>query len=227
MVLPEQKIYPSSSVRVAYHFGRLRFVFHGSDKDGASPDWFRWNIRGTLIQSVNPADPKSPWVGEHVPGDTTRFYATTPKGSPYLDTDSPLTLFVRARDELGKVDGSPDTVTFIVNYTPVITPDSLLYQDLGSGRVKFTWAASDPDENISCGTGGDMALMQYRYKVDDGDWIKVTTKERNKDGFMVFVKRAEVTGLAPGPHVFTLQAYNGDYLLTRSDTETLPFTVTY
>ncbi|MFZ1946691.1 MAG: hypothetical protein WAW06_04035 [bacterium] len=224
--VPERRIYPGDSTRVAYHFGRLRFYFDGSDLDGAPPDSFRWNIKGTLIQSVNPADATSPWVGVRDPGDTNRFYAETPSGTPYLDTDSPLTIFVRAKDELGKVDGSPDTVSFIVNYTPVITPGSLAHQDLGGGTVKFTWNAYDPDEDVTRGTGGDMALMQYRYRIDDGDWVRVTTKER-VGSFYVFVKQAEVTGIPPGSHVFTLQAFNGDYLLTRSDTETLSFTLDY
>jgi hypothetical protein len=223
---PDRRIYPSDTTRVAYHFGRLRFYFRGSDLDGAPPDSFRWNIKGTLIQSVNPRDATSPWVGARDPGDTSRFYAETPSSSPYLDTDSPLTLFVRARDDLDKVDGSPETVSFIVNYTPVITPGSIAYQDLGSGRVRFTWDAYDPDEDVARGAGGDMALIQYRYRVDDEDWVRVTTKER-KGSFYVFVKQAEVAGISPGSHVFTLQAFNGDYLLTRSDTETLSFTLTY
>jgi len=213
---PIKLIYPSDSIRVAYHFGRLMLKFHGTDIDGAAPDSFRWNIRGTLIQSVNPVDSKSPWVGERS-GDL--FVTSTPAGSPYLDTDSPLLFFIRAKDSLGKVDGSPDTIVFQINYTPrigTITP-----QVISPGTVKFTWECSDPDQDIDrLSAGGDKGLVLYKYRVDDSDWTQVTTKI-NK----LYDKSCTVSGLAPGPHTFKLQAWNGDYQLTRSDSKEQDFEV--
>jgi hypothetical protein len=213
--LAEKLIYPSDSTRVVYHFGRLRIKFHGSDLDGAEPDTFRWNIKGTLIQSVNPADSKSPWVGEPS-GDG--YVDVTPNRAPYLDTDSPLTLFVRARDDKGKVDGSPDTVVFIVNYTPRI--GTISHQVVASNRVKFSWICVDPDEDLDF---GEVGLIRYKYRVDAEDWVAVTTKESSG----LYRKYVEVTDLAPGPHVFKLTAYNGDYLLTRSDTKEYNFDLVY
>jgi hypothetical protein len=205
--LGEKLIYPSDSIRVAFHYGRLRVKFHGSDLDGAEPDTFRWNIKGTMIQSVNPSDPTSPWVGQ-ASGDG--YVDVTPAGKPYLDTDSPLALNLRARDGLGRVDGSPDTVVFIVNYTPRI--GTILHADSSGGRVGFTWTCVDPDQELDF---LDVGLVRYRYKVDDGEWIQVTTKDVSG----LYVTYAVVDGLAAGPHTFKLLAYNGDYIYTRSDTK--------
>jgi hypothetical protein len=211
---PDAKlIYPSDSIRVAYHYGRLRMKFHGSDLDGAEPDTFRWNVRGTLIQSVNPSDATSPWVGQ-ASGDG--YVDVTPSGTPYLDTDSPLALYVRARDNLGKVDGSPDTVVFLVNYTPRI--GSISHQVVSAGKVTFVWTCTDLDEDKGRGTGGDVALIQYKYKLDDADWVRITTKVSS-----VYVKQVTLEGLAAGPHTFKLLAYNGDYISTRSDSKEYSF----
>lgn len=220
--IPEKLIFPSDSIRVVYHFGRLRFKFHGTDKDGAPPDTFRWNIRGTLIQSVNPVDSKSPWVGEPAgmcKGDTACYEDETSATAANLDTDSPLVLFLRARDDHGKVDGSPDTIVFYVNYSPRIT--SISHQVLPTGAVRFTWGCIDPDEDITRGSDGDAALIQYRYRIDDGDWVQITTKAADK----TYVKFVDVQGLAPGPHLFKLLAYNGAYILTRSDLREYDFSL--
>ena len=213
---PPKLIYPSDSLRVVYHFGRLKLKFHGADIDGAAPDSFRWNIRGTLIQSVNPANSKSPWVGDR---SDDLFVSRTPAGSPYLDTDSPLLFFIRAKDSLGKVDGSPDTIVFMVNYTPRI--GAIAAQVISPDTVKFTWECSDPDQDIDrLSVGGDRGLILYKYRVDDLDWTQVTTKV-NK----LYVKECTVEGLAPGQHKFRLQAWNGDYQITRSDVKEIEFEV--
>jgi hypothetical protein len=206
--LAEKQIYPSDTTAVAYHFGQLRFRFHGWDKDGARPDSFRWSVRGTLIQSG--ADPKQPWVG--TPCDTAFCDVTaTGQNKPNLDTDYELALLVRARDDLGKVDGTPALFTFKVNYAPVITWDTLMV--IGPGKVKFDWKCRDVDQDINRGSSGEQALVTYRYKVDDGPWIQVTAKDRQG----LYVPGVKVEGLASGWHRFKLEAYNGDYLLTRSD----------
>lgn len=216
--VPERLIYPfepgKDTIRVAYHFGALRFKFHGADIDGAPPDSFRWNVRGTLIQSRNPIDSKSPWIGcqSFCGACDSLFCDEFPSNAPNLDTDSPLTFFIRAKDRLGKVDGSPDTIVFEINHGPRIDPASFGWQVISPGTVKFTWDCSDPDQDIGRGASTEQALVLYKYKVDDADWVQVTTKSAN-----LYVKNCTVTGLGPGPHTFRLHAYNGVYQLTRAD----------
>jgi hypothetical protein len=212
--VPEKLIYPSDSIRVAYHFGCFRLKFHGTDIDGPTPESFRWNIRGTLIQSADPENPSSPWVSNEC-GDL--YCDEFPTNAPRLDTDSPLTFFLRARDNLGKVDGSPDTIVFLVNYSPRIT--SVSHEVVSPGNVRFTWECVDPDQDVDRPSSpGEQALVLYRYRVDDGDWVPVTQKV-NK----LYVMNCTVTGLGAGHHTFMVQAYNGVYLLTRSDLEEYDF----
>jgi hypothetical protein len=217
--IPDKRIYPGEpgdTARFAYHFGRLAFKFHGSDLDGEVPEAFRWNVKGTLIQSGT--GPSDPWVSKRC-GDL--FCDSTATGGPQLDTDVPLSLFLRARDDKAKVDGSPDTIMFWVNYPPrigAISPDHL-----GAGTVRFDWECADPDEDTGRGNGGDRALIQYRYRIDDGPWV--TISERTLQG--VFVKTATVLGIPPGQHTFRLQAYNADYFLTRSDIKDYVFELQY
>ena len=217
--VPEKLIYPSDSIRVVYHFGRMRLKFHGTDLDGPPPEFFRWNIRGTLIQSVDPLDPKSPWVSNAC--QDTFYCDEFPSNAPTLDTDSPLTFFIRARDNLGKVDGSPDTIVFEVNYSPRI--GNIAHQVVSPGRVRFTWECTDPDQDIDRPSyGSEQALVTYKYKVDDTEWVQVTAKSNN-----LYVKFCDVTGLGPGPHEFNLHAYNGVYQLTRSDMKEYDFELQY
>ena len=221
--IPDRRIYPGEpgdTARIAYQFGRLAFKFHGSDIDGPTPTQFRWNIKGTLIQSGT--DPNNPWVSKSC-GDA--FCDSTPAGAPYLDTDAPLALYVRSKDDKGKVDGSPDTIMFLVNYPPKLGAISHVVDTTTPGVVTFYWECTDPDEDISGSVNpgvGDKALINYRYRIDNGPWVSV---EERYQGFIV--KRAEVHDISPGQHTFRLQAYNGDYILTRSDTEDYTFELQY
>jgi hypothetical protein len=204
--VPDKLIYPSDSIRVAYHFGGLKFKFHGSDKDGPPPDTFTWNIKGTLIT------PDTTWFSTRC-GDL--YCSKTPAGPPHLDTASRLILFVRSRDELGKADGSPDTIAFYVNYPPKI--GEIWHEPVGTGSVKFSWECVDPDEDA--GWPGDRALIRYRYKIDGGQWTYVAETVDQK-----FAKYTPTIGdLEQGHHVFTLHAHNADYLDSRADIKTYEF----
>jgi hypothetical protein len=221
--IPDKRIYPGEpgdTARFAYHFGRLAFKFHGSDIDGPEPDTFRWNIKGTLIQSGT--GPSNPWVSKRC---GAVFCDSTQTGAPYLDTDAPLALYVRARDDKGKVDGSPDTIMFRVNYPPRLGAISHVVDTTAVGTVTFSWECTDPDEDISGVVNpgvGDRALVQYRYRIDDGSWVQV---EERIQGLLV--KRAEVHGISPGQHTFRLQAYNADYVSTRADIKDYAFELQY
>jgi hypothetical protein len=223
----EQRIYPSDTPaapqRIAYQYGRLRFKFHGIDRDGFVPDTlgFRWNIKGSLIQS---GDALEPWVGKQCAGGGGFFCDQTidaDSGGVALDTDAPLTLFIRSRDNYGKVDGTPDTIMFIVDYPPVIGSVSAGLQAT-PGTVRFTWSCEDPDEDTGRGAGGDKALISYRYRIDQGVYTQTT--ERNLDG--TFRKQIDISGISPGEHTFSLWAYNSlDFIDTRSDKKEIGFSV--
>lgn len=221
--IPDKRIYPGEpgdTARYAYHFGRLALKFHGSDIDGLEPEAFRWNIRGTLIQSGT--GPSDPWVSKRCGGT---FCDSTRTGVPYLDTDAPLALFVRSRDDKGKVDGSPDTIMFLVNYPPQIGAISHVADTTTVGKVRFSWECTDPDEDISglINPGvGDRALVQYRYRIDDGPWVPVEDRIQG-----LLVKHAEVDGISSGQHTFRLQAYNADYVSTRTDIKDYVFELQY
>jgi hypothetical protein len=209
--------------RVAYHFGQLRIKFHGTDVDKAAgnppPSTFKWDIAGTLL--------KSDWVsnGCRYPDTLTCFWDTTAH-KPYLDSDQPFRLSVRARDELGKADGSPDSIWFLVNVAPEIVEESLTYQVLNAqeGIVRFTWDAYDPDEGFNWGVSqGEtrQALMKYRYSLDGSPW-ELTTEMRYVPPIR-YEKRVTVEGLEPGQHEFILHVFNGDFFETRADKDTLYF----
>jgi hypothetical protein len=209
--------------RVAYHFGQLRIKFHGTDIDKAEgnppPSTFKWDIAGTLL--------KSDWVSKvcRYPDTLTCFWDTTAH-KPYLDSDQPFRLSVRARDELGKADGSPDSIWFLVNVAPRIVEGSLTYQVLNAqeGNVKFTWDAYDPDEGFNWGVSqGEthQALMKYRYSLDGAPWVQTTAMRYIPP--IRYEKWVTVEGIEPGPHKFVLHVYNGDFFETRADKDTLYF----
>jgi hypothetical protein len=210
--------------RVAYHFGQLRIKFHGSDRDkqpdSLPPSFFKWDIAGTLL--------KSDWVskGCKYPDTLTCFWDTTTH-TPYLDSDQPFRLSVRARDELGKADGSPDSVWFLVNVAPKIVDGSLIYTVLNAetGRVRFNWDVIDPDEGYNWGSSqgeSEQALVKYRYSLDGGVWQQDGINKTSIDPIR-YNKRVVIEGLESGPHVFILHAYNGDFFETRADKDTLYF----
>ncbi|MFH1312154.1 MAG: hypothetical protein ABIJ00_02905 [Candidatus Eisenbacteria bacterium] len=228
--LPEKLVYarewretgqvPDGYDRVGFHFGQLRLKFHGTDKDaqpgGAPPDSFKWNISGTLLKSDS-----SRACGQA--GDIN-YYCDISASFPYLDSDRPFRLYVTAMDSLGKADGSPDTIWFDVNTRPSLESLDADVLDAGSGRVKFVWVASDPDEGYGWGvaTGEtEQALMKYRYRIDNGQW--------REDGIGFdrstnrFKQEVTVDNLDPGSHTFELVAYNGSYIKTRSDTLKISF----
>jgi len=221
--IPDKRIYPGApgdTARFAYQFGRLAFKFHGSDIDGPEPDAVRWNIKGTLIQSGT--SPSDPWVSKRC---GAAFCDSTAAGSPYLDTDAPLALYVRARDDKGKVDGSPDTIMFWVNYPPRLGSISHVVDTTTVGKVTFSWECTDPDEDISGAINqgvGDRALVQYRYRIDDGPWVLVQERLLG-----LLVKHAVVSGIPSGLHTFRLEAYNADYVLTRVDRKEYSFELQY
>lgn len=207
---------------VAYHFGQLRIKFHGSDKDGPQggplPSEFKWDIAGTLLKSDWISRPAGQCDGVDCYWDTTAHH-------PFLDNDRAFKLSVRARDNLLKADGSPAVLKLLVNTTPEIMEGSLSYEVLNAeqGDVKFTWDAYDADEGYGWGVAvGELeqALMKYRYRVDGGQWQEVTRKTRFPTRYY---KEATVTGLEPGPHIFELHVFNGDYFETRADRATLDF----
>jgi hypothetical protein len=213
---------PEGYDRVCYHFGQLRLKIHGTDRDmapgGWPPDWFKWSISGTLL--------KSDWMSRRcLEPDTVDYYwalTDSALAGPYLDSDRPFRLYVTARDSIGKADGSPDTIWFDVNVTPRIISVRDTVLNAGTGTVKFMWQARDPDEGYKWGTATgdvDQALMCYRYRIDDGYWVNITSRERN----YYYKKEVTVTGLETGPHTFELHAYNGVYLQTRSDTLKIDF----
>jgi hypothetical protein len=226
----EELIYPSDGTpKRVWDFGRLRFKFHGYDQDKfpgteISPAYFTWRIKGTLIAS-NPT-----WVskmtGEFIDGqpvfaDTLQGPQSSGDESNVLDTDSPVELILRARDELGTIDGTPATITLIVNYSPEI--ESIDSEPTGPGSVMFTWQSDDPDEDYGWGSGGKDALMRYRYRIDSGPWVVFGDSKLGPDHH--YVKFVEVTGLEPGTYKFTLEAYNAQYFTTRSDQKSIQFTV--
>jgi hypothetical protein len=219
--VPDRRIYPGEpgdTARFAYHFGRLAFKFHGSDIDGPEPIAFRWNIKGTLIQSGT--DPNNPWVGKQC---GNMYCDTTGAGTPYLDTDNALSLYIRSRDNHEKVDGTADTIMFWVDYPPTI--GSISHTVAPPETVTFNWECEDPDEDTSGPINpgvGDRALIRYSYSIDGGNFVTVDERFQGK-----IVKRVVVTGLSEGHHTFTLKAYNAEYQSTRSDTKEYVFDLQY
>ncbi len=230
--LPEKLIYAkawhdspdvySGMDTVAYHFGQLRIKFHGTDKDGppggGPPSEFKWDISGTLL--------KSDWVSKPAGQcDGVDCYWDTTAHKPYLDSDRPFKLSVRARDNVPKADGGPAVLKFLVNVAPKIVEDSLTYEVLSAeeGRVKFTWDAYDADEGYNWGVAvgeREKALMKYRYRVDGGLPQEVDRMTRFPTRYE---KEVTIEGLEPGPHTFELHVFNGDYFETRADKKTLYF----
>jgi hypothetical protein len=222
--VPEELIYPTEGTpKRIWHFGLIRFKFHGTDRDKfpstpVSPEFFTWRIKGTLIAS-NPTWVSKP-TGEFIDGHPV--YADTVLAQYALDTDAPLQLLLRSRDELGTIDGTPATVNLYVDYAPVI--ESLTYTQTGPGAVRFDWEATDIDEDFGWPPADRGALMRYRYRVDKGPWVlfgpaQIDTHTNH------YVKYASVSGLSVGTHTFTLQAFNQEYFTSRSDEQMIEFTV--
>ncbi|MGD9140604.1 MAG: hypothetical protein PVJ42_03605 [bacterium] len=223
--VPEVLIYPTDGAQQpVWHFGRVRFKFHGTDRDKfpdteVSPEYFTWRVKGTVIYS-SPTWLSKP-TGEYIGGQPV--YADTIPAAFSLDTDAPLELLIRARDELGTIDGTPASLVFAVNYSPEI--GNITWEQTGLGTVLFEWESSDPDEDYGWGPSGIAALINYRYRIDKGPW-RVFDKQTDLDPITKhFVKFVEVEDLEPGDHTFTLQAYNKDYFTSRSDEMIIDFHV--
>jgi hypothetical protein len=207
-----------------WHFGLIRFKFHGTDLDKfpdteVSPENFTWRIKGTLIAS-NPTWVSKP-TGEFIDGQPV--FADTVKVGYELDTDAPLQLLIRSRDELGTIDGTPASVSLTVNCSPEI--EDITYEQTGPGAVRFDWVSNDPDEDYGwppADTQG--AQMRYRYRIDKGPWYVFGTEELDTDTNHYF-KFVEVEDIEIGDHTFTLQAYNQEYFTSRSDEMIIDFTV--
>jgi hypothetical protein len=205
--------------RTGYHFGQLIMKFHATDRDGPTPESFKWGIRRTLLNSD--------WISKQCgqSGDTT-FYCDTTFFEPFLYADNTAyELTVRARDDYQKADGSPAMLAIEVNVAPKIVEGSISHEvDPQTGKVKFTWDAYDPDEGYGWGvmTGeAEQALMKYRYRIDGGQWEEVSRTTRNPRRFY---KEAEIEGISPGVwHVFELFAFNGTNIQTRTDRATYRF----
>lgn len=222
--VPEVLIYPSDGEQKrVWHFGRIRFKFHGYDQDKfpdteISPAIFTWRIKGTLITS-NPT-----WVakatGEYINGQPV--YADTVAAGREFDTDAPLELIIRSRDELGTIDGTPASLVFLVNYSPDI--ENVTYQQTAPGTVRFDWEANDPDEDVGWTPAVAGALMRYRYRIDKGPWYVFGTADLDPVT-RHYRKYVVVQNIAVGSHTFTLQAFNQEYFTTRSDEWVLDFTV--
>ena len=222
--VPEVLIYPTDGESAfAWHFGRIRFKFHGYDRDKLpdteiSPDVFTWRIKGTLVTS-------SPtWVakatGEFIDGQPV-YADTVPRGSE-LDTDAPLQLLIRSRDERKTVDGTAAKLVFYVDHSPEI--EGITYEQTGPGTVRFEWEANDPDEDVGWLPAIAGALMRYRYRIGTGPWFLYGTGELDP-ATNHYQKFAEVEDLEPGSYTFTLQAFNQEYFTSRSDQKTIDFTV--
>ncbi len=223
-VVPEVLIYPSDGpIDPIWHFGRIRFKFHGYDRDDRpdttiSPKFFTWRVKGTLIAS-SPTWVSRP-TGEYIDGQPV--YADTVKAGYELDTDSPLQLLIRSRDELGTIDGTPASVSLTVNYSPEI--HSITYEQTGPGRVRFDWDSTDPDQDYKWPPADRGALMRYRYRIDKGPWYLFGTAELNTATHH-YNQYAVVQNLTVGTHLFTLQAFNQEYFTSRSDEMIIVFTV--
>lgn len=222
--VPEVLIYPTDGeADMVWHFGLIRFKFHGYDQDKfpdteVSPAIFTWRIKGTLVTS-SPTWVAKP-TGEYIDGQPV-YADTVPVGREF-DTDAPLQLIVRSRDELGTIDGTPSSLVFLVDYPPDI--ESVSWTQTGPGTVLFEWEASDPDEDVDWTPALAGALMRYRYRVDKGPWYLFGAPELDPVTRHYF-KYVEVENIALGSHTFTLQAFNQQYFTTRSDEWVLEFEV--
>ncbi len=222
--VPEVLIYPSDgSGKRIWHFGLIRFKFHGVDRDKrpeteVSPEFFTWRVKGTLVAS-SPTWVSKP-TGEFIDGQPV--YADTVRVGFEFDTDAPLELLVRARDELGTIDGTPASVSMLVDYPPEI--ENITYEQTGPGKVLFEWDASDADEDYGWPPASRGALMRFRYRIDNGPWYLFDTAELDMETNH-YVQYVEVDGLEPGAHTFTLQAFNQEYFTTRLDEMAIDFVV--
>lgn len=205
-----------SGPRRGYHFGRLRFKFHGSDKDGpvggAPPDSFKWSIRGTSLNGEVGADSVCGGDAETV------YYCTVLPETPRLDSDRPFTLILSAVDDRLKEDGSPDTVKFDVNFVPeILSIDTDVNAE--TGTVNITWQAEDLDDGYRWGADDTQALMMYRFRYRlkgqplYGQWTYVENPGRTG----VVAMRGMIEDLQPGTYEIELQAFNGPYIDTRVD----------
>jgi hypothetical protein len=222
--VPELLIYPDDGEqKPIWHFGLIRFKFHGFDRDKfpdteVSPEYFTWRVKGTLIAS-NPTWVSKP-TGEFIDGQPV--FADTVTADFALDTDAPLELLIRARDELGTIDGTPASVSLTVNYSPDV--EAITWEQTGPGTVLFEWDATDLDQDFGWPPADRGALMRYRYRVDKGPWYVFDTAELDTETnhYYQFV---EVEDLEVGDHTFTLQAFNQEYFTSRSDEMIIDFTV--
>jgi hypothetical protein len=216
-----------SGPRVGYQFGRLKMKFHGLDKDGplsgAPPDSFRWSIQGINLGSEVGHDSICGEDGGVV------FYCAQSAKSPRLDSDRPYTLIFSAIDDHGKLDGSPDTVKFDVNFIPEILGITYEVLDPSTGRTKISWTAQDIDEGYGWGASPYVqALMLYRFRyrlkgtAQYSQWTYVDTP-RGRD--KVVDKFGEIPSLEPGIYELELNAYNGTYVDTRVDKMYYEFSV--
>ena len=223
--VPEILLYPNDGEQPrVWHFGLIRFKYHGTDRDKfpdteVSPEYFTWRVKGRLISS-NPTWLSKP-TGEYIDG--VPVYADTLKAADALDTDTPLELLIRARDELGTIDGTPASLVFEVNCAPEI--HSITWGQTGPGTVLFEWEATDQDEDYKWGANNTYALMNYRYRVDKGPWNYLDVQTDLDPATHHFVKFAEIEDLETGDHIFTLQAFNKDYYTSRSDQMIIDFHV--
>jgi hypothetical protein len=222
--VPEALIYPTDGkIPPIWHFGLIRFKFHGYDSDkfpgtAVSPEDFTWRVKGTLIAS-SPTWVSKP-TGEFIDGHPV--FADTVRLGYELDTDAPLTLLIRSRDELGTIDGTPASVLLTADYSPDI--EDITYEQTGPGAVRFDWDSTDPDEDFGWPPADRGALMRYRYRVDKGPWYLFGTAELNTATHH-YNQYAVVQDLEVGEHTFTLQAFNQEYFTSRSDEMIIPFTV--
>jgi hypothetical protein len=211
--------------RVGYHFGPIRMKFHGSDKDGpigaAEPDSFKWSIQGINLGGEVGRGAACGHSGELI------LYCTQSGSSPRLDSDRPYTLIFSAVDDLGKEDGSPDTVKFNVNFPPKILSISHEVLDPVTGRTRISWEAQDIDEGYGWGTN-DQALMKYRFRyrlVGEGQYTQWTYVDVAARPTYRVPKYGEIASLAPGTYELELRAYDGIYYDTRVDTMFYQFSV--
>lgn len=222
--VPEVLIYPGvGEEKRIWHFGLIRFKFHGYDPDKfptteVSPEFFTWRVKGTLIAS-SPTWVSKP-TGEFIDGQPV--YADTVRAEFALDTDAPLQLLVRARDELGTIDGTPASVSLKVNHSPDI--EAITWEQTGPGMVLFEWDATDLDEDFGWPPADRGALMRYRYRIDKGPWYVFDTGELDT-GTNHYYQFVEVEDLELGAHTFTLQAFNQEYFTSRSDEMIIDFNV--